>query len=228
MELQYLEQSDRFKLWDSKVEKARTDEAIELSLLFEVLREYVRTQRSICVRLNKASGTETQKNYPDVIMTTDDDSAFGMDMLVGIDESEIPATDDKPAVVIPSQEIIFAKVLFTRITDDTVLPEGNIIPDDLVMDGERVMSDGIAMKDPLSMDSKIRDSLVSVMRGWDRLSFAYTPYVMMITRLSSIGLERVHAEADPGQLTWTLTAVSGPYLVTTELNFGALVEWFKL
>lgn len=38
MEYHHLEITDRFAFWNDKVEKARADEKIELSLLFEALR----------------------------------------------------------------------------------------------------------------------------------------------------------------------------------------------
>lgn len=228
MEYHHLDITDRFAFWNDKVEKARTDEKIELSLLFEALREYVRTQRNICKRLDKATNTETQKNYPDVIFWEDGDKVFGMDMHVAVEGSETLGEDGE-VVVTEGQDIKFASLTFTlRDPDSSDLPVANLFADDLYVDGKLITTDDGVMKDPTSLDNKIRDSMVSVMRGWDRLSFAYTPYVMMMTRLASVGLEHVNAEADPGQLTWKMEAVVGPYLVETELNFGAVVDWFNM
>lgn len=228
MEYHHLDITDRFAFWNDKVEKARTDEKIELSLLFEALREYVRTQRNICKRLDKATNTETQKNYPDVIFWEDGDKVFGMDMHVAVEGSETQGEDGE-VVVTEGQDIKFASLTFTlRDPDSSDLPVANLFADDLYVDGKLITTDDGVMKDPTSLDNKIRDSMVSVMRGWDRLSFAYTPYVMMMTRLASVGLEHVNAEADPGQLTWKMEAVVGPYLVETELNFGAVVDWFNM
>lgn len=228
MEYHHLEITDRFAFWNDKVEKARVDEKIELSLLFEALREYVRTQRNICKRLDKATNTDTQKNYPDVIFWEDGDKVFGMDMHVAIEGSETQGENGE-TVVTEGQDVKFANLTFTLLDPtNPQLPTANLFADDLVMDGEVIRTDGGVMKDPTSLDNKIRDSMVSVMRGWDRLSFAYTPYVMMMARLTSVGLDHVNAEADPGQLTWKMSAVVGPYLVETELNFGAVVDWFKM
>lgn len=228
MEYHHLEITDRFGFWNEKVEKARTDEKIELSLLFEALREYVRTQRNICKRLDKATNTDTQKNYPDVIFWSEDDVVFGMDMHVAIEGEEVEG-EDGVMTFVEGQDVKFANLTFTLLdADNPELPTANLFAEPLLIDGKEVMTEDGVMKDPTSLDNQIRDSMVSVMRGWDRLSFAYTPYVMMMARLTSIGLEHVNAEADPGQLTWKMRAVAGPYLVETELNFGAVVDWFKM
>lgn len=228
MEYHHLDITDRFAFWNEKVETSRADEKIELSLLFEALREYVRTQRNICNRLDKATNTETQKNYPDVIFWAEGDTAFGMDMHVAVEGGETQGEDGE-TVVVEGQDIKFANLTFTLLDpENPQVPTANLFADDLLINDEKIMAEGVAMKDPVSLDDKIRDSMVSVMRGWDRLSFAYTPYVMMMTRLTSVGLEHVNAEADPGQLTWKMNAVCGPYLVSTELNFGAVVDWFKM
>lgn len=220
MDILKVDMAGRFTFWNEKVEKARADEKIELSLLYEAVREYVRTQRSICVRMDTAVDKKesTKNNFSDTIFSSEDDSVFGMEMHLCVNEGDEEGSTD---------DVKFASIMVEKIDGQTI-PEANIIPPDFMAEIAKGAENNEPLKDMLSASSAIRNTLVAVLRGFDRLAFAYTPFVMMITRLTVLDLENIHVESDPGQLEWSMTTTTDDRLITVNLHFGEMVKYFNM
>ncbi len=218
-----LDINQRFQFWDQKLEQAVKDEKLELSLMFESIREYVRNQRTVCNRLERTGQERVRDNFPDVVYFNEDDSLFGMDLFIRV-LPDTPVEGEEPVV---DEGVKIGSIYFETKTLEN-LPRANIHPDALKMDGKVVLQNGIEVTDMSSIEKKVMQSMVDILRGYDRLSFVYTPFVMMIRRATSLDLTHVRVDADPGMLTWKIKAVAGSHVMSAEMNFGAIKEYFNL
>lgn len=217
-----LDNNGRFLHWDTLIAQANASFKQEQSLIYESLRELSRNQRVVYARLTQNSqpddGTYCDLIEPGVVslgvtkmpnaMGKEEDvpcleahDAFGLVLRVQTDESEEPA---------PPLEYGFIR--FEHVNADTALPETNLD----------------AGEGALSSDRQIMAGIQAALRGNDNLSFMYTPYVMMITRLISIDLDRVNIKVDEQDQVFKMQAVAGEYKLNTEFNLGAVRNYFNL
>ena len=221
-----LDINERFHFWDQKIEEAVKEEKIELSLMFESIREYVRNQRTVCNRMERTGQERVRDNFPDVVFFEQDNSAFGMDLYIRI-LPDTPAEGEEFGESVEDEGVKIGSIRFDVKTLEN-LPRQNVHPDALKINGEVGRQNGIEVPDPSSVEKKVMGSMVDILRGYDKLSFAYTPFVMMVRRATSLDLSQVHVDADPGMLTWKIKAVAGGYVMSAEMDFGAIKEYFNL
>lgn len=189
--------SERLAHWDQQEDLARKDDRIELALIFESLRELARNQRVVDIRQRPVE-VEGISTYCDIIHETRDFSSFGLDLLVQTDDTGV------------AEPLEYGHVRFTKLQPGQTLPEQNL---DTAEDA------------PIA-DKQIIESLTSVLRGSDHLSFIYTPFVMMVQRLLSVDLDHVHVVNSPELQTWKLQARAGEYLAELDYDFGKVLEYF--
>lgn len=220
-----LDNNGRFLHWDTLIAQANAAFKQEQALIYESLRELSRNQRIIYTRTAQATGQKAGHDdgtYCDIIEagnvvlgTTKMPNAMG-------EEEEIPCLESHDAfgLVLRVQTdesgknppLEYGSVRFEHIGENTQLPVTNLDQSE----------------DARSADRQIIEGMHAAMRGNDNLSFMYTPYVMMLTRLISVDLDNVHLAVDEQDQTFKMEAVAGEYKITTEFDLGKVRDYFNL
>ena len=220
-----LDNNNRFLHWDTLIAQANAAFKQEQALIYESLRELSRNQRVVYARTVQITGQKNNADdgtYCDLIepgtvklgktkmpnaMGKEEEvdcleshDAFGLVLRVQTDESE------------ETPPLEYGFVRFEHITDTTELPVPNLSQEEGAPSSDRQIMQGIQ----------------AALRGNDNLSFMYTPYVMMLTRLISIDLDNVNLNVDEQEQVFKMQAVAGEYKLTTEFNLGAVRNYFSL
>lgn len=214
--------NQRFLHWDGLIAQANAGFKTELAITYEALRELARNQRVVASRQNQL-GAGDDDTYCDIIepgkvttnkvkittvsgdqvdgLAVESHPSFGVVMRVQTDD-----TGEAPVLE-------YGHIRFTRLTPGQPVQKSNLEPE-----GENKPS----------TDRQILDGISSSMVGNDNLSFMYTPYIMMITRLLSVDLINVYLTVDEQEQSVTIQAVAGEYLVDTAFDMGKVREYFNL
>ncbi len=223
-----LDNNGRFLHWDALIAQALSAFKKEQSLIYESLRELSRNQRVVYARTAQATGQKNATDdgtYCDIIepgevklyKTEAIDATGKTEMVDAIESHEsfglvLRVQTDETGETDPLE---YGYVRFRLLADGETPPVSNLKP---LQDDNTVPS----------YDKQVMLGLRDAMVGNDNLSFMYTPYVMMITRLQTVGLDNVHLIADEQEQTFSMQAMVGDYLVDTHFNLGVVRNYFNL